>query len=138
MSTRRLILLALACGIAILVAGGVKLLQVAGDQPRVTVLALGERAQVGDVTAAVLAVRTTAEALLVDVEVGGLGGVDPGAGWVVLADGQRREAMDGATQCPVAVDDQPVACTVTFPPADRVQAVAYARGGEQRQWAPRA
>ena len=41
MSTRKLVLTALVCGIAIILAGGFKLLQVATDAPRVEVLAWG-------------------------------------------------------------------------------------------------
>jgi hypothetical protein len=141
MSTRKLILLALACGLAILIAGGVKLLQVAGEEPTVAVLTLGSPARVGDVTAIVHAIDQQTEAVLVDVELGGVAGVDPAAGWIMLADGDRREPIglpEGLGRpCAATPANGTERCTVAFPAADRVQAVAYARGGEQRQWSPR-
>ncbi|MFM9131157.1 MAG: hypothetical protein ACKORY_00245 [Actinomycetota bacterium] len=48
MSTRRLILTALLCGIAIVVAGGIKLLQVANEDAEIVVLALGTSSTLGD------------------------------------------------------------------------------------------
>jgi hypothetical protein len=140
MSTRKLILLALACGLAILLAGGIKLFQVAGNQPQVAVLALGSATQIGDATVTVHRVDLAADLVLVDVELGGLDGVDAAAGWVMLADGERREPValpsGRGVPCSVTIGDEPVRCTVAFASADRVQAVAYARGGEQRQWSP--
>ena len=56
MSTRKLILTALLCGLAILVAGGVKLFQVASDEKRVEVLSFGDEATLGDMTVSVVGV----------------------------------------------------------------------------------
>lgn len=138
MSTRKLILLALLCGLAILVAGGVKLLQVAGDEPTVAVLAPGSAARVGDVVATVHGIERVDQVVLVDVELAGWVGGDPTSGWIMLADGERREPVTLPPGVGVGcVDASNVRCTVAFPVAERVQAVAYARGGEQRQWVTR-
>ena len=53
-STRKLIVVALVCGLAILVAGGIQLFRIAGTDDRtVEVLAEGEAATVGSVTVSV-------------------------------------------------------------------------------------
>ena len=55
MSTRRLIITALVCGMAILVAGGIFLVRVAGSQAERTVAvhAVGDAVRVGDLTVTV-------------------------------------------------------------------------------------
>ena len=62
MSTRRLILTALVCGMAILVAGGVFLVRVAGSRAERTVAvhAVGEAVAVNDLTVTVVRAATTA------------------------------------------------------------------------------
>lgn len=133
MSTRKLILLALVCGLVILLAGGVKLLQVATDEAEVTVLALREQAQVGDMTVRVDDVQRTASATVVQVALQGVAVDEASVGWIMLGDGERREPT---SVCGPVVVGATVECELEFPPADRVQAIAYARGGEQRQWRP--
>lgn len=133
MSTRKLILLALVCGLVILLAGGVKLLQVATDDTEVTVLALGEQALVGDMAARVLTVDRTATATVVEVELSGVDTPDAALGWIMLGDGARREPT---TSCGPTEVQQMRQCRLEFEPVERVQAIAYARGGEQRQWRP--
>jgi hypothetical protein len=86
MSTRKLVLTALVCGIAIILAGGFKLLQVATDAPRVEVLAWGTPATLGDMTVAVEKVEKSTEATLVTVTMRGVA-MAKGAfeGWRMLA-----------------------------------------------------
>jgi hypothetical protein len=54
-------------------------------------------------------------------------------GWIMLGDGERREPT---SRCGPVVNANAVVCRLEFEPVDRVQAIAYARGGEQRQWRP--
>jgi hypothetical protein len=133
MSTRRLILLALVCGLAILIAGGVKLLQVADQDASVEILGLGDVALVGDMDVTVTQVQRRGDATLVSIELGGVATPDAADGWVMLGDGERHEPR-GA--CGAVPETGILRCDLTFDPVDRVQAVAYARGGEQRQWRP--
>lgn len=138
MSTRKLILLALVCGLAILLAGGVKLFQIVADEPRVELLRLGQAAEVGDMTVTVYAIHDGGEVTLVDVELVGVDGAVVAEGWTLLAEGTPRapvELPDGVgVACPATDTDRPVRCTVAFDAAERVQAVAYRRGDQQRQW----
>ena len=141
MKTRTLLLLSVACGLIILVAGGVKLLQVATDRTEVPVLSIGDSTRIGDMVVrveSITAVGEGAEARVVRSGVPGELAVD---GWRLLGDGEVVEPYttvgagicDARTEVPASGD---VICTVRFPAVDTVQAVAYTRAGEQRQWAP--
>lgn len=133
MSTRKLILLALVCGLVILLAGGVKLVQVATDEAEVTVLTVGDQALVGDMVARVLGVSLAPSGTAVQVEMSGTAATEASAGWIMLGDGERLEPTG---VCGPVAAQSTHQCTLTFPAVDRVQAIAYARGGEQRQWRP--
>ncbi|NBR92473.1 MAG: hypothetical protein EBT46_03090, partial [Actinobacteria bacterium] len=67
-STRKLIIASLICGLLILVAGTLKLLQTASEpEATTTLLALGSTAELGPVSVAVRDVEVTTEQTLVDV-----------------------------------------------------------------------
>jgi hypothetical protein len=148
MSTRKLILTALVCGLAILIAGGVKLIQVASDEVAVEVLAFGDEATLGDMTVSVLDVEQRADATLVTVTMTGVDLTSGAAdGWRLLADGRVQEPAieNGRVQEPASVSDTdgctavragaPTRCTVRFEAVESAATVAYVRAGEQRQWA---
>jgi hypothetical protein len=158
MSTRKLILTALVCGLAILIAGGVKLIQVASDEVAVEVLAFGDEATLGDMTVSVLDVEQRADATLVTVTMTGVDLTSGAAdGWRLLADGRVQEpaiengrvqepaSENGRVQEPASVSDTdgctavragvPTRCTVRFEAVESAATVAYVRAGEQRQWA---
>jgi hypothetical protein len=80
-STRKLILTALLCGIAIVIAGGIKLLQVANDTSEVVILALGEKATLGDMTVSVDAIEQDENGTNVIVSMNGVDGADAQEGW---------------------------------------------------------
>lgn len=148
MSTRKLILTALLCGLAILIAGGVKLIQVANDETEVQVLALGDEATLGDMTVSVLAIDRRPDATLVTVTMTGVDLAEGAAdGWRLLGDGRVQEPAngDGRVQEPANNSDNdgctavragsPTRCTVRFEAVESAPTVAYVRAGEQRQWA---
>ena len=138
MSTRKLVLTALVCGIAIVLAGGFKLLQVATDNPRVEVLAWGTPATLGDMTVAVQSVQKTTDATLVTVTMRGVA-IAKGAfeGWRMLAEGRvfrpltQQTAPDACQEVSVTAE---VRCTVRFDPTKATPTVAYLRAGAQQQW----
>jgi hypothetical protein len=138
--TRNLLILAFACGLAILVAGGIKLFQVATDTPEVDLLAYGEYGTAGDMVVVVSAVDTSGELTLVHVSMRGVDGADALAGWRLRADGRVHEPIalpaGSGTPCSTTTVDTDVNCVVAFPAADTLQAVAYLRAGAQLQWAP--
>lgn len=138
MSTRKLILTALVCGLAILIAGGVKLIQVADRETTVEVLGFGDTAVLGDMTVSVLEIADTADATLVTVSMVGVD-LASGAedGWRMLADGKVAEPLlmqDQPDACGATSATTAVECVVAFGPASKTRTVAYVRAGEQRQW----
>jgi hypothetical protein len=148
MSTRKLILTALLCGLAILIAGGVKLIQVANDEVEVKVLALGEEVTLGDMTVSVLEIDRGPDATLVTVTMVGVDLASGAAdGWRLLGDGRVQEPANGngrvqeplatstANGCTTVMADSPTRCTIGFEAVESVPTVAYVRAGEQRQWA---
>ncbi len=137
MSTRKLILTALLCGLAIMVAGGIKLFQVASDTKEVEVLSLGTVAQLADMTVSVTGINQTPEATLATVTMVGVDGADATEGWRLLAGGSVRSPLivnDAADKCTVTNADAVVTCVVAFEPSDGSVTVAYVRGGAQSQW----
>ena len=153
MKTRTLLLLSVGCGLLILLAGGAKLLQVATDRTEVPVLEFGEIAQIGDMSVQVIditsnpsvnsPVESTERGVLVEITMSGVPGALVIDDWRLLADGKVFPASGAsgddqycasATRVPEGGSE--VRCVLRFPAAETVQAVAYTRAGEQRQWAP--
>jgi len=139
--TRTLLLLSVACGLLILLAGGVKLLQVATDRTEVPVLAIGEKATIGDMTVRVVSIASGADGTSVGIEMSGVAGELAIDGWRLLGDGEVAEpagaTADGVCDRESAIPTSgSITCTVRFGSVRAVQAVAYTRAGEQRQWAP--
>ncbi|MFM8265850.1 MAG: hypothetical protein ACKOAI_07290 [Acidimicrobiia bacterium] len=132
MSTRKLIAASLVCGLLILVAGTVKLLQGAADEVApVGLLKVGAAAEFGDVRVTVERVEVAVEQTLVDVQMSGLAGASPLDGWSMLADGEITEPI-GSKDCPSSVDD--VSCTLVFAPSVGTPTIVHVRGDERRQW----
>ena len=132
MSTRKLIAASLVCGLLILVAGTLKLLQGAADDTApVGLLKVGAVATFGDVTVIVERVEVAAEQTLVDVQMSGLAGASPLDGWSMLADGEITQPV-GSADCPSVADD--VSCTLVFVRATGTPTIVHVRGGERRQW----
>ncbi|NBO54421.1 MAG: hypothetical protein EBU84_07465 [Actinobacteria bacterium] len=136
MSTRKLIALAMACLVAVVIAGVAKLIQVGGDDSAVPILKFGESATVGEMTVSVIEIRETETQTIVTVEMGGVADPDGGFQWRLLADGKLFEPvvgmeddMCGAT---TVVTQR---CSVVFDALGAGVTVAYARAGEQRNWA---
>lgn len=141
MSTRKLILTALVCGLAIMLAGGFKLLQVAGDDSRAEILALGTTSVLGDMTVAVDAIEQAPDATVVTVTMSGVEGADAVEGWRLLVAGEvtgplLTDPPGFATTCATTSKSTPVTCTIGFAPSEGSVTVAYLRAGSQSQWAP--
>jgi hypothetical protein len=139
-STRKLIVLALVCGLAILGAGGVQLFRIAGtDERTVEVLSEGEAAAVGSVTVTVensqhdgAVIRATVRMSAPEETTVLL------ASFTLLAGGRLHPALDtdGADSCPspVAVGSAPTTCSVAFEGDEGTATLAFSRDDEQAQW----
>jgi hypothetical protein len=137
MSTRKLIFTALICGLAIMLAGGIKLLQVANDDTELIVHALGVEQTLSDMTVSVVDVEQNAEMTAVTVSARGVQDADPVEGWRLLAGGQVLVPLNPQTETCRATDIVEVrTCVVEFPPSEGSVTVAYIRAGAQSQWAP--
>lgn len=167
MKTRTLLLLSVGCGLLILLAGGMKLLQVATDRTEVPVLTLGEAVQIGDMTVSVIGITTGDSGLLADIDetpgsvttpgsqtpsgaetlveitMTGVPGASVIDEWRLLGDGKVFSASGAGgdsrwctSATRVLEGSAVVRCTLRFAAVETVQAVAYTRAGEQRQWAP--
>jgi hypothetical protein len=139
MSTRKLILWALICGVVILIAGTAKLFQTSQKPVEVQLLALGDMVTLGDMTVSVTALRDTADQTLVDVTMVGVAEAQAMDGWKMLASGEVSDPVmlpvGAGTECTLTKLAETLTCTVAFPVSEGTRTVAYIRAGEQRQWA---
>lgn len=139
MSTRKLILWALICGVVILIAGTAKLFQTSQKPVEVQLLALGDTVTLGDMTVSVTALRDTADRTLVDVTMVGVAEAQAMDGWKMLAAGEVSDPVmlpvGAGTECTLTKLAETLTCTVAFPVSEGTRTVAYIRAGEQRQWA---
>ncbi|MBK9180702.1 MAG: hypothetical protein IPM45_14270 [Acidimicrobiales bacterium] len=153
MPTRRLIALALVCGMAILLAGGVQLFLLAGQDDGSSTGSLlepGTSAEVGDVTAGVVSAERSGDAVLLVVDVAVATGADEGvddarAGWGLLRGDSGalvdRAEVTGGEARPCAglavAPGESVECVVAFapPPGSGDAFVAiYGRGDDRASW----
>ena len=140
MSTRKLIVLALLCGLAILVAGGIQLFRIAGTDDRtVEVLAEGEAATVGTVTITVEGSEQDGAVIRARVRMSAPDETTvPLSSFTLLAGGRLHPALDtdSADSCPspVAVGSAPTSCAVAFEGDDGTATLAFSRDDEQAQW----
>lgn len=138
MKTRNLLLLAVACGLLILVAGGVKLLQVANDTPRVDVLEVGQTGTVGDMSVTVLDTHVADGELFVDVEL--VGADDPDGAttfWLAVSGAQLEPDRSAPDACSDTSATEPVSCVLRFDVSDVGGAgrlLVYQRAGERLRW----
>ena len=139
MSTRKLILWALICGVLILVAGSAKLFQTAQKPVEVQLLALGDSVTLGDMTVSVTALRDIDDRTLVDVTMVGVAEAQAMDGWKLLSAGKLTDPVllpvGAGTECTLTQLEITLVCTVAFPVSEGTRTVYYVRAGEQRQWA---
>ena len=134
MRTRTLLLLAVACGLVILVAGVVQLLRIAGQDEPAPAAGIGEQVQIGDLEVTVEDFVENGGRAVVELE---LAGVDDPDGTE-----EFRLVVPGASLRPI--DDEcagttvaPRACALTFDLGDSEgssRVLLYRRGDEQARW----
>ena len=82
----------------------------------------------------------SADGTEVEVSMRGVVGESVVDGWRLLGDGRILTASgatdDGFCSVDSIVAENGTTCVLRFPAVEVVQAVAYTRAGEQRQWAP--
>jgi len=135
-STRKLILLALACGLAILIAGSVQLLRI--ERNETSTLGVGDSTQLATVTARVTSGATVGDAVRVVVHLT----LSPSAsaplegpivGWSLLTGGLKRPveavtaADTGTESCADTVlsPGEEADCLLAFPVSPGVEGTTY-------------
>lgn len=114
MRTRTLLLLAIGCGLAILIAGGVQLLRVGGQKQTSEVLDVGRVGKAGDVSVTLLAPAepvTGSTDLSVRVRIGGTDDPNGFDGFTLVGPGKVAK-VKSSTCTGITVAD--AECTVTF------------------------
>lgn len=137
MRTRTLLLLSLGCAFAIMVAGAVFLVQLAGQDEPDPPVELGETVRVGDMSVAVVASQETAGRLDVSVSIGGVVDPDGADGFRLIASGRRAERVDLRTGGCGATTTTRSTCIVAFDVADAdgvSRVLFYERGEDRARW----
>jgi hypothetical protein len=134
MRTRTLLLLAIGCGLVILLAGGIQLLRVGGQEQTATLLATGELGKAGDVTVELVSSSVDGTELTAVVRVGGTDDPDGLDGFTLVGPGKvlpvTSSDCNGITVA--AVD-----CSLTFA-TNGMQGTSrqliFHRADEQLRW----
>jgi hypothetical protein len=139
MSTRKLILSAIACALVIILAGGAKIFQMSRDTITVEVFSLGTERTLADMTVTVDSISQNAEATIAHVTMVGVEGADATEGWRLLAGGTVLSPIAppvGALGVPCATTSADVvaSCDMAFPASEGSVTIAYLRAGLQSQW----
>jgi len=138
MKTRTLLLMSVGTALAILLAGGVFLVRLAGQRDDSPLVPIGESTEVGDVRVTVLGATEADGTLVVDVEIGGLDDPD-GIDSFRLVTGDRRLAPLGGTadgRCG-SIRTEVVTCRVDFDVGAAEgpsRVLVMRRGDEQANW----
>jgi hypothetical protein len=111
MRTRTLLLLAVACGLVILLAGGIQLLRVGGQQSTSTLLGIGEPGKAGDVTIVLESSSATDSALVAKVRIGGTDDPDGLDGFTLVGPG-KVVAVTSSTCTGITVSERD--CALSF------------------------
>lgn len=139
MSTRKLVLSAIACALVIILAGGAKIFQMSRDTITVEVFALGTERTLADMTVTVDSISQNADATIAHVTMVGVEGADATEGWRLLAGGTVLSPIAlpvGALGVPCATTTVEVvaSCDMAFPASEGSVTIAYLRAGLQSQW----
>jgi hypothetical protein len=136
MKTRTLLLLALACGLAIMLAGAVLLIQLSSQDDAAPPVAIGDAGVAGDMTVIVDDSTERGGVLDVVVRIGGVDDPDGADGFRLIAAGRAvaPAAGDGLCRATTAAEQR---CTVRFEigdPEGASRVLFYERGDVTLRW----
>ena len=137
MKTRTLLLLAIGCGLAILVAGGIQLLRISGEPATSTALPVGATAQAGGMRVTVVGARAVGDVAVVTVRLGGVVDDDVSAGFLLNAGAPVDSSVAPDQRCG-AVGVEPSTCALAFDLSGRRidgAVLVYRRGADTARWA---
>lgn len=136
MKTRTLLLLAIGCGLAILVAGGIQLLRVSGRSEGRETLSLGATAKVGGMEITLIEARSVGDLAVVTVRVGGVDDDDVSDGFRLNVDEPVALPASLGTPCG-AVGAEASTCSIAFDlPAGGLDGavLVYIRADQTARW----
>jgi hypothetical protein len=134
--TRTLLLLALACGVAIMLAGAVFLFQLSTQDDLEPAVAIGAEATAGDMAIVVDGVTETGGVLEVAVRIGGVDDADGADGFRLIASGRAVQPTRDSATCGATTPDV-ASCVLRFDvsAADGESRVLfYERGDDSLRW----
>jgi len=135
MRTRTLLLLAIGCGLVILLAGGIQLLRVGGQQSTSPLLAAGQQGKAGDVSVELVSFTATdASHLAVVMRVGGADDPSGFDGFSLVGPGKVQPVSSSTCNgITVAVTD----CTLSFDTSGltgTARQLIFRRADRQLRW----
>ena len=137
MKTRTLLLLAVTCGLIILIAGGIKLLLVADAKPP-SHLALGATTAVGDMSVTVVSFEQIKGLALATVSLSGVEDVDGATTWVFGTAAAQLQPVAPPSSvgeaCGATKRTQKTTCVLAFETTASTGVLRYQRAGEVRRW----
>jgi len=138
MRTRTLLLLAVVCGLAILLAGGVQLLRLTNSESAdAEDLRIGETSSAGDATVTVVSATEDAGVLTVSIRAGGVDDPTGTDGFTLVVTGDvLRPLAPGDGDCD-GLTEAVVTCDLRFDTSDvegRTRVLLLRRGEDQRRW----
>ena len=134
MRTRTLLLLSVACGLAILLAGGAQLLRITGGKPS-TALGIGDEGRAGDAVVVVNGYEEGVATAIVTVELSGVDDADGLDGFSLRAPNTRVMPLESSTCTRFTV--RPVTCTLVFPSTSLIatdRQLVFERGEGRALW----
>lgn len=144
MKTRTLLILAVTCGLAILLAGGLQLLRLANQDEPDPPKSIGDSAQLGDAVVVVRSVAVTGDAILVTVTLSGVDDPDGVNGFTLIAPDEAisadpASAVTSESDLPLCggFTIEPVDCVLQFPATDLKgsdRMLLFQRAAEQVRW----
>jgi hypothetical protein len=132
--TRTLLLLAVTCGLAILVAGTVQLLRVADQTSSSALLAPGATGRAGDARVVLVAVQADPATVTATIDVAGVDDATGVAGFTMVAPEEPRPVTGGTCR---ALTVSPQRCTLVFDNTglrSATRQLLLRRAGEQLRW----
>lgn len=138
MKTRTLLLLAVASGLVILIAGGIWLVLfvIANENPPV-LLEVGESATIGDMTVSVLTVDHVAGETYIGVRLEGVDDPDGATSWVLGVVGDQLGPLAPPASigpaCEATSAAEPTECVLAFR-TDAGGVLTYGRADETIRW----
>lgn len=134
-----MLLLAVVCGLAILVAGGIQLLRISGGESAdADDLAIGDSATAGDAEVTVLGAVEADGRLVVSLELGGVDDPTGTDGFTLVVSGDvLRPLAPGDGDC-AGITVETATCDLRFDTSDvegHTRILLLRRGEDQRRWA---